>query len=75
MIVSYSWMEGNTLLTGQNTNQLDLSPLQLSHNTTQYTCHYSVTSPYLVSPVMGMSPSHEILIIGKNWNQLLNTML
>ncbi len=68
MIVSYSWIEGNTLLTGQNTHQLDLSPLQLTKNTTQYTCNYSVTFPYLVSPVMRMSPSHEILIIGKYRN-------
>ena len=65
MIVSYSWMEGNTLLTGQNTSQLDLSPLQLTQNTTQYICHYSATSAYLVNPVMGMSLPHEILIIGK----------
>ncbi len=65
MIVSYSWMEGSTLLTGWNTHQLDLSPLLLSHNTTQYTCHYTATSPYLINPVIGMSPSHEVLIIGK----------
>ncbi len=65
MIVSYSWMEGNTLLTGQNTHQLDLSPLQLSHNTSQYACNYTVLSVYLVNPVMRMSSSHEILIIGK----------
>ncbi len=64
MIVSYSWMKGNTLLTGQNTHQLDLSPLQLTQNTTQYTCHYTATSTYLINPVIGMSPSHEVLIIG-----------
>ncbi len=58
-------MEGNTLLTGQNTHQLDLSPLQLTRNTTQYTCHYTVTSPYLLYSVMGTSFQHEILIIGK----------
>ncbi len=65
MMVSYSWMEGNTLLTGQNTYQLDLSPLQLTQNTTLYTCHYSATSIYLVNPVIGMSLPHEVLIIGK----------
>ncbi len=58
-------MEGNTLLTGQNTHQLDLSPLQLTQNTTLYTCHYTATSPYLLNPVVGMSLFHEILIIGK----------
>ena len=65
MIASYSWMEGNTLLTGQNTHQLDLSPLQLTQNMTQYICHYSATSTYLLDSVMGTSPPHEILIIGK----------
>ncbi len=58
-------MEENALLTGQNSSQLDLSPLQLTQNTTQYTCHYSATSTYLVNSVMGTSPTHEILIIGK----------
>ncbi len=62
MIASYSWMEGNTLLTGQNTHQL---ALQLTQNTTLYTCHYSATSIYLVNPVIGMSLPHEVLIIGK----------
>ncbi len=65
MIASYSWMEGNTLLREQNTNQLDLSPLLLTRNTTQYTCHYTATSTYLLDPVMGMSPSHQVLIIGR----------
>ncbi len=65
IVVSYSWMEGNTLLTGQNTHQLDLSPLQLTQNTTQYTCHYTATSTYLLNSVMGTSPPHEVLIIGK----------
>ncbi len=65
MILSYSWMEGNILLVGQYTNQLDLSPLQLSQNTTQYTCHYTASSIYLVNSVMGMSNPHEVLIIGK----------
>ncbi len=46
-------------------NQLDLSPLQLTQNTTQYTCHYTATSPYLINPVIGMSLPHEVLIIGK----------
>ena len=73
MIVSYSWMEGNTLLTGQNTSQLDLSPLQLTQNTTQYICHYSATSAYLVNPVMGMSLPHEVLIIGK-YNKTVKIM-
>ncbi len=66
VIASYSWMEGNTLLTGQNTHQLDLSPLLLSQNTTQYTCHYTAISTYLINPVIRMSPSHEVLIIGNN---------
>ncbi len=57
-------MKGNTLLTEQNTYQLHLSPLQLSQNTTQYTCNYTATSTYLVNLVMGMSRPHEILIIG-----------
>ncbi len=65
MIVSYSWMEGNTLFIGQNTYQLDLSPLQFTQNTTQYTCHYTATSTYLLNPTMGTSPTHEVLIIGK----------
>ncbi len=65
VIVSYSWMEGNTLLTGQNTNQLDLSPLLLTRNTTQYTCHYTASSIYLLNSVIGMSPSHQVLIIGR----------
>ncbi len=58
-------MEGNTLLTGQNSYQLNLSPLQLSQNTSQYTCHYTATSTYLLNSVMGTSPLHEVLIIGK----------
>ncbi len=58
-------MEGNTLLAGQNTNQLDLSPLQLSRNISQYICHYTATSTYLLNAVMGISPRHQILIIGK----------
>ncbi len=65
MIASYSWMEGNTLLTGQNNHQLDLSPLLLTQNTTQYTCYYTATSKYLLNSVMGTSPPHELLIIGK----------
>ncbi len=65
MIISYSWMEGNTLLTGQNTYQLDLSPLQLTQNTSQYTCNYTATSTNLLNSVMGTSPPHEIFIIGK----------
>ncbi len=73
MIASYSWTEGNTLLTGQNTSQLDLSPLQLTQNTTQYICHYSATSAYLVNPVMGMSLPHEVLIIGK-YNKTVKIM-
>ena len=46
-------------------NQLDLSPLQLTQNTTQYTCHYTATSTYLLNHLMGMSPSHQLLIIGR----------
>ncbi len=65
MIVSYSWMEGNTLLIEQNSSQLDLSPLQLTQNTTQYICLYTASSIYFLNSVMGTSPPHEIVIIGK----------
>ncbi len=61
--VSYTWMEGISILTGQNTNQFNFSPLQLIHNGTNLICQYTVSSIYLNNSVLG-SAKHQINIIG-----------
>ncbi len=52
-MVFYSWSEGNNLIAGNtSSNQLDLSPLDLSRNETQYTCHFEASSVYRHNSIM-----------------------
>ncbi len=44
---SFQWRRNGQLVPNQNNRQLNLSPLPLSEDGTQYTCQYTASSVYV----------------------------
>ncbi len=63
--IHYSWREGNDSIVENTTfNQLDLSPLDLSHNKTKYICHIEAFSEDLNNSIKVQSEEHPVIIYG-----------
>ncbi len=61
---SYQWRRNGQVVPNQNTRQLNLSPLPLSEDGTQYICQYTASSVY-VNNVDVTSSTHKINITCK----------
>ena len=63
--IHYSWREGNDSIVENTTfNQLDLSPLDLSHNKTKYICHIEAFLEYLNNSIIRQSEEYPVIIYG-----------
>ncbi len=63
--IRYSWSEGNdSIIENKSFNQLDLSPLDLSHNRTNYICHIEGFSEYLNNSIIRQSEEYPVIIYG-----------
>ncbi len=61
---SYHWIKNGEVVPNHINRQLNLSPLPLTENGTQYTCQYTASSVY-VNNVDVTSPPHTITITCK----------
>ena len=62
--LSYSWLKNGVTVNGETGDQLNLDALQESDNNTDYKCHYTASSQYLISDIAVTSTIHQLLIIG-----------
>ena len=60
----YHWRRNGQVVSNQNNRELNLSPLPLSEDGTQYTCQYTASSVY-VNNVDVTSPTHTIVLMCK----------
>ena len=60
----YSWLKNGVIVDGVIGNQLNLGVLQESDNNTDYKCHYTASSQYLMPGIDVTSTTHQLIIIG-----------
>ena len=61
---SYSWLKNGVTMNGETGDQLNLDALQESDNNTDYKCHYTASSQYLIHDIDVTSTTHQLIIIG-----------